>query len=289
MVTSGYDGAVRLWHIPSGRQVRMLTVALNDNKSPPPWAYAVAFAPDGRSIAAAYRDNSVRLWETATGQERTRFDGHRSATLALAFSPDGALLASGSADRTAVVWDLTGKGSLSLQRKAPKGPKDLEARWPQLGERDVRIAYSALQAFVVAGPATISFFRTRLQPVRNVDDQQVDVWIGQLDSQSFKERELATSELQKTGDGAEAALRKALQRQPSLEMRRRIEYLLERLEPPSPIRLCYLRAIEILEHFGTTDARQLLQNLAQGSEASWLTHEARSSLERLKELSNRAR
>jgi WD40 repeat protein len=76
----------------------------------------VAFAPDGRSLASASYDGTVKVWDTATGCERLLFRcrhfGGLRAFLCVAFAPDGGSLAAGGYDSPSdprpyqvVVWD----------------------------------------------------------------------------------------------------------------------------------------------------------------------------------------
>jgi WD40 repeat protein len=67
--------------------------------------WALAFSPDGRTLASGGLDGTVRLWDVESGSEKTTLQGHTDQVGAVAFSPDGRLLASGSHDTTIKVWD----------------------------------------------------------------------------------------------------------------------------------------------------------------------------------------
>jgi hypothetical protein len=65
----------------------------------------VAFSPDGSRIASASYDQTVKVWDAATGEEVLTLKGHAHKVGGVAFSPDGSRIASASADGTVRVWD----------------------------------------------------------------------------------------------------------------------------------------------------------------------------------------
>jgi WD40 repeat protein len=74
--------------------------------------HSVAIAPDGKTALsgsgglAGSWDNTLRLWDLASGREIRKFVGHTSDVYSVAFAPDGKTALSGSADNTLSLWDL---------------------------------------------------------------------------------------------------------------------------------------------------------------------------------------
>ena len=67
--------------------------------------YDLAFSRDGTRLATGCSDNTIRIWDIATGQDVCELRGHQAYVHAVAFSPDGTRLASASGDSTVRIWD----------------------------------------------------------------------------------------------------------------------------------------------------------------------------------------
>jgi WD40 repeat protein len=76
----------------------------------------VTFSPDGKRIASASLDNTLKIWDTATGKDLLTFTGHTQGVAAVSFSPDGTQLASGSFDGSVKLWDAaTGREFFTIK------------------------------------------------------------------------------------------------------------------------------------------------------------------------------
>ena len=68
--------------------------------------YSAAFSPDGSRIASGSLDNTIKLWDAATGRELARWRGHGDGVCTVVFAPDGKTLFSASLDRSLRVWNV---------------------------------------------------------------------------------------------------------------------------------------------------------------------------------------
>lgn len=65
---------------------------------------SIAYAPDGKMLASAGLDKTVRLWNPKTGENLATLNGHNALVKGVAFSPDGKTIFSGSGDSTVRFW-----------------------------------------------------------------------------------------------------------------------------------------------------------------------------------------
>lgn len=218
----------------------------------------------------------MRVYEAATGDEVIRLAGHEGDASEVAFGADGRTILSCGEDAQIYLWSLRP----SAQRDAKS---TLDAQWLALAEEPAT-AYRALWAMSEAKDA-VDFLCGKLVPVKPVVDERLRRLIADLDSDTFAVRDKATKDLAEIGERAAPAMRAALRNKPSLETRKRLENLLQRVERKtlSTDELRLVRAIDVLERQNTAAARELLKALAAGAAEALPTTTASTALKRLEQ------
>jgi WD40 repeat protein/serine/threonine protein kinase len=102
--TTKANGEIELWDVATGQHIRTLRGHTGR-------IYRAAFSPDGRRLASAGMDETVKLWDLQTGQEVLTLRDHRGLIWSLDFSRNGTRLLSASMDRTVRIWDARPLGS----------------------------------------------------------------------------------------------------------------------------------------------------------------------------------
>lgn len=102
MAVAATDGRVRIYRVTDGTVERTLWQSGISSE-----ASAVAYAPDGATVAVGYSNGVIRFWNAQNGALlRTINSAHTDWIRSMAFSPDGQTLVSGSWDRTAKLWNV---------------------------------------------------------------------------------------------------------------------------------------------------------------------------------------
>ena len=99
LASGGSDGVIKLWHVPTGSELRALSGHADAVRS-------VAFSPDGKVIASGSADQTIILWDALSGRQLRSLKGHTAGILSIAFNSNGQTLASSADDQKIKVWDI---------------------------------------------------------------------------------------------------------------------------------------------------------------------------------------
>lgn len=110
LATGGSDLQIKLWDIPTGREVKTFVGHHKD-------ITALAISPDSKLLASmGQEEEKIRLWDLATGAELKAVTG--PATAQILFSPDSQFLAVASPEGSIRLWNIKEGGELTFQTDA---------------------------------------------------------------------------------------------------------------------------------------------------------------------------
>ncbi|VTR92495.1 wd-40 repeat protein : Uncultured bacterium genome assembly Metasoil_fosmids_resub OS=uncultured bacterium PE=4 SV=1: Sigma70_r2: Sigma70_r4_2: WD40: PD40: WD40: WD40: WD40 [Gemmata massiliana] len=244
-------------------------------------AGAIGFTADGRFLFSAAGTSGLRAWDTLTGQEIGHLKGHSGSVSHLCVA-NGGVLVTGSVDTTALTWNLSKLARVELTRDTPLPAGDLDQLWADLAKPDPAVALTAARKLLTGRKQAVTYLSERLRPVPVVEDARITELVTDLGG-NFNARRKATAELERLGAVAAPHLRKALEGTPPLDLKQRVEALLQKaiVSKLTEDQLRDLRTVEVLEQAATPEATRVLETLAKGAKGARLTLEASAALARL--------
>ncbi len=256
---------VFVWDTTNGNRIAALPDGL------PIGASAVAFSRDGRFLATAEPEGTIRVWEVATWTAQNEFKGHRDRPTTLTFMPGGQLL-SGSVDTTVLAWDT---------RPPRIAMGSLETAWIDLARPESSAAFKAEGRFMAEPAVALKFIAEKVKAVEAPDARRIQRLIADLDNTKFAVRESATKTLTGLGERARPYLEEAVKTMKSEEALDRARKILDGMNRLTPEQLRQVRAVLVLELINDDESKNLLKKWAGGSKGALLTEEATAALKRL--------
>ena len=117
LISGSEDKTIKIWNISDRPKLIKTLTGHTDSVT------TVVVSPDGKLIASAGYDNTIKLW-TIRGELLQTIEAHNLAVTSLAFTPDSKSLASASWDNTIKLWSIKDEGKTSKLVHTLSGHQD---------------------------------------------------------------------------------------------------------------------------------------------------------------------
>jgi hypothetical protein len=163
----------------------------------------------------------------------------------------------------------------------------LESAWNDLAAREAGVSFQSEGRFLAAPAETVKLFAEKVKPVEALDPKRIRRLLADLDNEVFAVREAASKALHGLDEQAIPYLEETLKNGASLEVRLRVEKILEQKRGAAITseQLRQIRAVMVLERIGDGESKNLLTRWVGGPVGARLTMEASAALKRLEAVS----
>jgi len=131
--------------------------------------FAAAFSPDGKRLATASQDRTVKIWDVATGKRLYTLSDALDGLTCIAYSPSGDQVAAAGYDKTIYIWKLGDEDGHLSQSLIADEDSLLALAWSPDGKTIV----------TASSDGSIRFRNTKLDLMGSID-KQTD-WVESLD------------------------------------------------------------------------------------------------------------
>jgi WD40 repeat protein len=282
LAAGGFDAIVRIYNLNAKNPTDPKHQQVCEGHSSA--IYALAFSGDGRTLVTGSFDKTTRLWEAFSGKQIVAYRGHVGPVTGVAFVKDGRSFYSASADTTILLRDVPGLANNGKLPELTLGFQELESAWDILATEETLRGHDTMWRCIASARQAVPHLTKYLLAE---DPERVKKLFRDLDSSHYPTRIAAQNELAKKGRWMEGRYDSAIANPPSLEYKRRVEVLKEKLnaaDSPSIARerLRVRRIMLMCEQVGSPEAIAALQKLADKGPEEELRDEAKASLGRLK-------
>lgn len=278
LVASGDSSSVKIWEVATGKVVQELKGFKGEVSQ-------ILFSRDGRRLFSGSYDRLVRIWEVRSGALLHAAEGHTGWVWGIALDAQENQLVSCSVDTKLLCWELGRVTKPAVRVVVKLTSTQVEKYWADLTSSDAGAAYRAICALADDPQTSVPLLKKRLGgPTKNgPSSSDIARLIRELDADVYLVREEATKQLAQLGVRALPALQKTLSNPPSLEVKKRAQRLVARLDPTElpPEELLVLRGVQTLEYIASREARGVLEQWSQAEIDERLSDEASQALARL--------
>jgi WD40 repeat protein len=284
LAAGGFDGIIRIYNLGAKNPTETREQRICEGHQSA--VYALAFSPDGRTLVTGSFDKTARLWEAFSGKQIAILKGHIGEVAGVAFGNDGRTVYSAGADTLVYHWDVPGlppqKGKLP---ELTLVPQELDDAWTTLLTEDTARGHEMMWKCIASGKQAVPHL-TKQKKLYLLDPERVKKLFKDLDSTNYPTRTAAQNELTGYGRWMEGRYDDAMANPPSLEYKRRVEILKDKLNAinsPSLAqeRLRMRRIMLMCEQVGGDDAVAALRQVAERGPEEAIREEAQLSLQRM--------
>ena len=272
-LSGGVKGVIRMWDLRSGETIGLWQGHKDAVTS------LVFPTSSMRFFASVSYDGVLHGWDFCRSAAIASLQTGPSPLWTISYSRHEQLFATGSDRGELILWTLSAVLPKQIRPKA-RSTEQVEELWHNLQSTDVQKAYDNIIALLTVNHCA-KFLSERLSH-SSIDGIHLKRMLTCLSSTRFQERKRAVKQLEAVRFEIVGSLEKEAKTNPSIDVRKHLQSILDKQEELTPRQLQLLRGVQVLEYLQSDEGTACLTKLANRNPASRLAREAQSALDRIK-------